>query len=238
MPGYKARDRAKPPARPDADMKKIDEMIAAKEYTRAREELVRRIETDDKHAAASKLADVLFREERWESCFDGRKLDRFSVISLMDSGAEVGQDSGEIAAWAHAGDSLVLKFRRFQADVTTGVTFEFRIDQKTTGETGIGFVFDCRAADVYKQFLCKGGALELKSRDRRNWANLGSSIFASDEPGRWHRLTLVVERELLIALGDESLVYAGPSSEAKFTEDTRILLQGCRGRIRDIRIRK
>lgn len=234
-----------PPKQPDPppdtsrdELGKAHDLIDRKDYAGARRELIRLLTTGAKEEAAAELARALQFEE-WDRAFRGKDMDAFNVVTLSDSGAEISKEAPEIVAWARESDVVLWQFKSFDPKKHTGVTIEFMMEEKTQDENSIGIVFDRKAGNVYKELLFTIKEVLLRSRVKKEFKTLGTvEVPRGEALGRWHRLTVVVEGETTVALFNDSLVWVGPSADAKFTDDTRILLQGCRGRIREIRTRR
>lgn len=234
-----------PPKQPDPppdtsrdELGKARDLIGKKDYAGARKELIRLLTTGVKEDAAAELSRAL-QLEKWDKAFNGKDMDKFNVVTLSDSGAEISKEAPEILAWARENDVVLWQFKSFDPKKHTGVTLEFLMEEKTQDENAIAIVFDRQSGNTYKELLFTDKEVLLRSRVKREFKTMGTAVVPRREAlGRWHRLTVVVEGETTVALFDDSLVWVGPSADAKFTDDTRILLQGCRGRIRDIRTRK
>lgn len=233
-----ARDPEPPPDTSRDELGRARALMERKDYAGARKELIRLLRTPAKDDAAAELVRALQLEE-WERVFNGNDMDAFNVVTLSDSGAEISKEAPEILAWARESDVVLWQFKSFDPKKHTGVTIEFMMEERTQEENAIGIVFDRQSGNIYKELLFTDKEALLRSRVKKEHRTLGTAEVPRREAlGRWHRLTVVVEADTAVALFNDSLVWVGPSSEAKFTEDTRILLQGCRGRIRDIRVRQ
>jgi len=233
-----------PPPPPPASVPEIAqarELIAKRDHAGARKLLVEALKKHptDQHAAIGReLAKaILFESGRWTSRFNGRKLeDDFFPVRLSGSDIKIAEGTNEITGFSSDDRVAMLMFKKFDPAVDNGVMAEFRLDKKLYDSHAMGFRFEVKGGNVYKEFT-----FDLSHAAARTVEPGGAKELASRRLGRvggqWVQMAMVEEGGLTLGFLGGELVFALPVDQLRIAADMRLYLMGCEGRMRNILVR-
>lgn len=241
-----------PPAQPDPpspavpsptimELVKARELIGQRDLAGARKLLVEALKQhpEEHHAAIGRelARAILFEEGRWTSRFNGRKLeDDFFPVRLSGSDLKIVAGTNEIEGFSSDDKVAMLMFKKFDPAVDKGLMAEFRLDKRLYESHGMGFRFEVKGGNVYKEFV-----FDSTRAEARMVGPGGPKPLATRPLGRiggqWIRLAIVEEGGLTIGFIGGELAFALPVEQFRIAADMRLYMSGCEGRIRGILVR-
>lgn len=232
-----------PPSLPATivELTRAREMIAQRDLAGARKLLIEALKKhpEEHHAAIGRelARAILFEEGRWASRFNGRKIeDDFFPVRLSGSDIKLVEGTNEIEGYSSDDRVAMLMFKKFDPSVDKGVMADFRLDKRLYEQHGMGFRFEVKGGNLYKEFVFDSARVEARTIEPAGIKSLATRRLGRIG-GQWVRLAIVEEGGLTLGFIGDELAFALPVEQFRIAADMRLYLSGCEGRIRNILVR-